>query len=259
MSELSYKIANLQGVGKRERQEDSFVIVNAIDEQKIDEQGLFFAVCDGMGGMADGALAGKTAVASFKNSFMAFDISGNIPAQLKESVFTASSEVEAIIGGDGGSTVVAGLIFGDCLYYVSVGDSFLMLYRDGNLYRLNLEQNLYHQHYMEEIRSGSVDPSDYQERKEAAAITGFIGMQGLDDVDLTLRPIPLRENDIILACSDGIGGVLIESDMRSTLSLPTEHDICKQLEQKLVDYGIPNQDNYTAVIVKCDHKEVRIK
>lgn len=259
MSKLSYKIANLQGIGKRERQEDSFVIVNGIDEQKIDEQGLFFAVCDGMGGMADGALAGSTAVASFKNSFLSLDHSGNIPSQLKESVFKASSEVETLIGGDGGSTVVAGIIFNDSLYYVSVGDSFLMLYRDGSLYRLNLEQNLCHQHYMEEIQNGNVDPSDYQERDEAAAITGFIGMHGLNEVDLTLRPIPLRENDIILACSDGICGVLIESDVRSVLSLPTEHDICKQLEQKLVDYGIPNQDNYTAVIVKCDHKEDRIK
>lgn len=251
MSQLSYRIANLQGVGRRERQEDAFVIVNAMDEQKIEKEGLFFAVCDGMGGMADGALASSTAVASFKNSFLSLDRSGNIPSQLKESVFKASSEVETLIGGDGGSTVVSGMIFRDSLYYVSVGDSFLLLYRDGILYRLNIEQNLCHQNYIEEIQSGNVDPSDFQERQEATAITGFIGMQGLNIVDCTSRPIPLRKNDVILACSDGIGGVIMENDLKSSLSLQSEQDISKEIENKLIDYGIQNQDNYTAVIVKC--------
>lgn len=251
MSNLSYHVANLQGVGRRERQEDSFVVVNAIDDAKIREQGLFFAVCDGMGGMADGALASKTAASSLKNSFQIIDRTNNIAAQLKDSVYKASAEVESLIGGDGGSTVVAGMILDDSLYYVSVGDSFLWLYRDGCLYRLNCEQNLYHQHYMEEIQNGSIDPLDYQEQKEATAITGFLGMVGLEDVDHTLRPLPLRENDVLLACSDGVGGVLVEYDIMSSLSMPSEQDICKHIEQKLVDYGVPNQDNYTAIVIKC--------
>ena len=248
---LSYRLANLQGIGTRGRQEDSFVVVNAFDVTKIKEQGLFFAVCDGMGGMADGALASQTAVQSFRSSFLSMNRSGDLADQLKDSVYRASSEVEAKIGGDGGSTVVAGLIYQEKLYYASVGDSFMYLLRGGNLYRLNREQNVCHQSYMEVIRGGSVDPSDYQDRSDAVALTGFIGMVGLEDIDCSVRPLPLWNNDVLLACSDGVGGVLTEDDIKNALSLPSEQDACKALEQKLVDYRRSNQDNYTAFVVKC--------
>lgn len=248
---LSYRLANLQGVGSRGRQEDSFVVANSFDVMKIKEEGLFFAVCDGMGGMADGALASQTAVANLRASFQVMDKSQDLALQLKQSVYKASSEIEAKIGGDGGSTVVAGIIFNERLYYASVGDSFFYLFRNGDLIRLNREQNLYHQRYMEEIREGSVNPSDYQEHKEATALTCFLGMIGLDDVDCSVRPLPLCAGDVLLACSDGVGGVLMENDIREALSLPKEQDMCKYIEQRLVDYRRPNQDNYTALIVKC--------
>ena len=248
---LSYRLANLQGVGSRGRQEDSFVVANSFDVMKIKEEGLFFAVCDGMGGMADGALASQTAVANLRASFQVMDKSQDLALQLKQSVYKASSEIEAKIGGDGGSTVVAGIIFNERLYYASVGDSFFYLFRNGDLIRLNREQNLYHQRYMEEIREGSVNPSDYQEHKEATTLTCFLGMIGLDDVDCSVRPLPLCAGDVLLACSDGVGGVLMENDIREALSLPKEQDMCKYIEQRLVDYRRPNQDNYTALIVKC--------
>ena len=248
---LSYRLANLQGVGARGRQEDSFVVANAFDVMKIKEEGLFFAVCDGMGGMADGALASQTAVASLRASFQAMERSRDLALQLKNSIFRASSEIEAKIGGDGGSTVVAGIIYNEKLYYASVGDSFFYLLRNDNLVRLNREQNLCHQRYMEEISAGSVDPKDYQDQNEAAALTCFLGMIGLKDVDCSVKPFPLRDGDVLLACSDGVGGVLIESDIKKALSIPGEQDMCKYMEQRLVDYGRPNQDNYTALIVKC--------
>lgn len=248
---LSYRLANLQGVGARGRQEDSFVVANAFDVVKIKEEGLFFAVCDGMGGMADGALASQTAVASLRTSFQMMDRSRDLASQLKDSIFRASTEIEAKIGGDGGSTVVAGIIYNEKLYYASVGDSFFYLLRDNNLIRLNREQNLCHQHYMEEIRRGSANPRDYQEQKEATALTCFLGMIGLEDVDCSVRPLPLRGDDVLIACSDGVGGVLMESDIKEALSLPKEQDMCKRMEQRLVDYGRPNQDNYTAMVVKC--------
>lgn len=248
---LSYRLANLQGVGTRSQQEDSFVVVNAFDVMKIKEQGLFFAVCDGMGGMADGALASQTAVQSLKESFTSMSTASDLAEQLKKSVYRASSEVESKIGGDGGSTLVGGIIYQEKLVYASVGDSFLYLYRNGSLYRMNREQNVCHSNYMEAVKEGSVDPSDYQEHSDAAALTGFLGMIGLEDIDCSVRPFPLMRGDVILACSDGVGGVLMENDIKAALELPSEQDMCHRIEQKLVDYARTNQDNYTAFVVKC--------
>lgn len=248
---LSYRLANMQGVGKRGHQEDSFVVVNAFDVMRIKEQGLFFAVCDGMGGMADGALASQTAVQCLRTSFISMNRAADLAGQLKDSIFRASAEVEGKIGGDGGSTVVAGIVYQENLYFASVGDSFLYLLRDNDLYRMNREQNVCHSNYLEEIRDGNADPSDYKDQSEATALTGFLGMIGLEDVDCSVRPFPLREGDVLLACSDGVGGVLTEDDVKEALSLPSEQDMCHRMEQKLVDYGRTNQDNYTAFVVKC--------
>ena len=108
---LSYQVANLQGIGSREQQEDSFATANAFDVTEIREKGLLFVVCDGMGGMKDGRLASETAVASIRNSFMAMDRKRDMAGQLKESIFLAADEVQNKLEGDGGSTVVAGIIF----------------------------------------------------------------------------------------------------------------------------------------------------
>ncbi len=248
---LTYKLANLQGIGARSGQEDAFTVVNAVNKKSIEEQGLFFAVCDGMGGMKDGALASQTAITCLRKSFADMERAADLAPQLRGSIFSTSSEIEAVIGGDGGSTVVAGIIFRDRLYYASVGDSFLYLFRDDCLYRLNREQNLCHQNYMEEIRSGSADPSDYQEEREAGALTGFLGMRGLDDVDSSIRPLPLKSGDVLLACSDGIGGVLTEEDVKAALSEKSEGEICERIEAFILDYCRKNQDNYTAVVIRC--------
>ena len=95
--QLSYAIANLQGIGTRTGQEDSFAVANAFDVVRIREEGLFFAVCDGMGGMKDGKLASETAVRCLRQSFLEMDRGGDMAVQLKRSLFQASSQVEALI------------------------------------------------------------------------------------------------------------------------------------------------------------------
>ena len=58
---LALKIANLQGQGDRERQEDSFAIANAAGGELQQAQGLLALVADGMGGMEDGKAASQWA------------------------------------------------------------------------------------------------------------------------------------------------------------------------------------------------------
>ncbi|MDE7339684.1 MAG: serine/threonine-protein phosphatase [Lachnospiraceae bacterium] len=248
---LSYQVANLQGIGSRERQEDSFSIANAFDVMEIKEKGLLFVVCDGMGGMKDGRLASETAVASIRDSFLAMDRKRDIAGQLKESIFLAADEVRNRLDGAGGSTVVAGIIFDERLYYASVGDSYLYLRRGNDLYRLNREQNLCHEKYLESIRSGNLNPREAEESQDAAALTQFLGMVGFCQVDCSVRPLPLREGDVLLACSDGVGAVLDEREIWNALNFSSTQAMCQQLEQGIFAHAKKNQDNYTALAVKC--------
>lgn len=248
---LSYQVANLQEIGARERQEDSFAVANAFDVTEIREKGLLFVVCDGMGGMKDGKLASETAVASIRQSFVNMDRNGDLAGQLRECVYLAADEVEKRLEGDGGSTVVAGILFQEKLYYASVGDSFLYLKRGGQIYRLNREHNLCSQTHLEGIRSGNMDPKPGREHEEAAALTQFLGMTGMDDVDCSVRPLPIKDGDVLLACSDGVGGVLDEEELLGALGLYSPQAMCQQMKQQVVTHGNRNQDNYTAVVIKC--------
>lgn len=248
---LSYHIGNLQGVGARDRQEDSFCVVNALDADKIDRNGLFFAVCDGMGGMKDGKLASETAAAALRDAFTRLDGKEDIALALRRAVAQASEKVEARLAGDGGSTLAGGVIYRDRLYYVSVGDSALYLRRGKNLYRLNHEQNLCHEIYLDCIRKGIVDPAQGRGDPESAALTGFLGMRGLYAIDASVRPLPIQGSDVLLACSDGVSGVLSEEEICASLDGDDPARMCRELEDRIVEHRNPYQDNYTAVVVKC--------
>ncbi|MBO4604150.1 MAG: serine/threonine-protein phosphatase [Clostridiales bacterium] len=248
---LGYRVANLQGLGKRARQEDSFTIANAFDVMKIKSEGLLFAVFDGMGGMKDGKLASETAASNIRTFFQNMDRDSDIASQLCDAVYEASDAVCELIGGDGGSTAVVGIIYNESLYYSSVGDSFLYLKRGNSLYRLNAEHNVLHEEYLDCVRSGDLDPEYCRRVDEAAALTQFLGKIGMDDVDYFIRPMKLLDGDILLSCSDGVGGVLSENEIMTALSFKSERAMCQHIEQCILAHDLQYQDNYTALIVKC--------
>lgn len=253
MEQPLWLVANLQGQGARARQEDSFTFAGAVDTAYMKEKGLFFAVCDGMGGMKDGRLASETAVRSLRQSFMNMDRRRSLADQLKDSIYKASSEVELLIGGDGGCTAVAGILYQDSLVYASVGDSLLYLLRDGRLLKLNTEHNICHQNYLESIRDDDMDPVPCRESEDAAALTSFLGMSGLEEIDCSVLPLPLKKGDVLLACSDGVGGVLSPMEITDALQKSTPEEMCSDLERKIISISKSNQDNYTAIIVECVH------
>ncbi len=249
---LGYRIANLQGVGQRARQEDSFTLVNAFDVKTIKREGLLFAVCDGMGGMKDGKEASEKAVTVIRQCFAALNRQGDISSQLKETLHRASDKVEDLVGGAGGSTAILSVIYDDKLYYASVGDSYYYLKRGDCVYRINREHNVCNRICMELLRDGIMDPTEGREDSETAALTQFIGMRGgIEDIDAFVRPLPLIEGDVLLACSDGVGGTIDENEILAALSLDNPNDMCTAMEQGILRHGKVNQDNYTAIVVQC--------
>lgn len=248
---LSYRVANLQGLGTRERQEDSFAFSNALDVTGIRKRGMLAIVADGMGGMRDGRLASETTIASLKKDFEGMDRNGDLAKQLHDSVFSAGEQVRRALDGEGGSTVVACIFFQERLYFASVGDSFLYLKRGGQLLRLNCAHNCKNQTYLETIRSGSMDPDRGRNHREKAALTQFLGMDGMDEVDFLRRPLPLQEGDVLLVCSDGVGGVLEEQELALCLNEENPKKMCVAIENGIVQKKRSSMDNYTALVIQC--------
>lgn len=248
---LSYQFANMQGIGRRNRQEDAFSQMNVMDVKKIRKEGILFVICDGMGGMADGKMASETAVRSIRASFLEIDREKDIAEQLTDAVFEAGSAVYRELGGTGGTTIVACIIYNEKFYFTSVGDSYLYLYRNGQLVRLNEMHNVCTSRYKKELADGGFDPFKGRNDKEAEALTQFLGMEGLAEADYFRKPLAIHSGDIFFACSDGIGGVLAPDILKSCLSMPTPAEMCSRIEQEICVVNQPNQDNYTGVILKC--------
>ncbi len=248
---LEYHVATLQGIGARARREDSYIIENAGDAGKITEEGLLFALFDGMGGMEDGKLAGETSAAGIQDQFRSMNRGGDLAEQLKTAIFTASRAVEKAIQGKGGSTAVVCIIYREQLYFASVGDSYLYLKRGEELNRLNTEHNICHEEYLKSIRNGRFDPEVCRRAEDAEGLTCFLGMPGMDKMDHNLRPLKLKAGDVILVCSDGVGGVLNEEEVGRSLSFKSEKAMCQQIRQELNVHAKADQDNYTALIIKC--------
>ena len=135
---LSLRIANLQGQGDRERQEDSFAIVNAAGGELQQAQGLLALVADGMGGMEDGKAASQWAAERLPQLFQERETE-DIPGWFYRSAHAVSEEVFRQFGGRSGTTLVAVHIQGERLHWLSVGDSAIFLARNGGVFQLNRE------------------------------------------------------------------------------------------------------------------------
>lgn len=249
---LSYECAGIQGIGSRDRQEDAYILVNADDVTQILRCGLLAVVADGMGGMQGGEEASHGAVQVIRADFLEMDRCLPLEPQLLQSLQHANQWVYQRLGGTGGSTVIACVLFQQHLFYAGVGDSYLYLLRKGQLTRINREQNVLHQRYLELIRRKCPNPMPADATPEQQAITSFLGMDVLEDVDWFRQAMPLLDGDVLLLCSDGVGNMLSRSELICCLEAGSANDICLALQQRVKAKKYPGQDNYTAVVIRCE-------
>lgn len=245
---VTYTAAALRGMGDRRSQEDTYLI-----DERPDDRLLLAMIADGMGGMQDGRLASRTAVSVVRNAFRRFDADADLSAQLTDALRRANDALYARMHSEGGSTGVACVFTDRGMYYAGVGDSFLLLRRGRTLYHLNRRQNVYYALLEQQIVSGEISRASAERHPERFALTGYLGMKELRDVDRYLRPLALLPGDAVLLCSDGIGGVLSDGELLACLSESnaSARDICRRIDERILDSGKPHQDNYSAVVVQC--------
>lgn len=247
---LTFQVGNIQDVGGRERQEDSFALLHAADAGEIARRGLFAVVADGMGGLEDGKQISEGAVDTLLQLFQALNDEGDIPRQLKEGICAVSDGLFQRFAGRSGTTVVAVRIFQDSLHWVSVGDSAIYLMRGGGVFQLNQEHTYLNQLYARELEQERIDKSRAEQDEDARRLTAFVGMPQLEQVDYSLRPLPLQAGDRILLCSDGISGVLSPPELMEAMALEPDRG-CSLLESMVLEKNLPEQDNYTGIIISC--------
>ena len=251
---ISFRVGSLQNIGKRKEQQDSFYLSNIRDEQMLNQKGLLAVVADGMGGLEDGAAISKLVTDTFAQNYAGQNINSS-STFLYETARKSEATVEKYIERvdiTGGSTLVAVLVKGNELDFISVGDSHIYLFSNGKLTQLNREHN-YGEVLKDKARRGEVDRDEPNVNPQRHSLVAYIGMGSFHTVDRNAQPIKIKAGDKVFLCSDGVYNALgkdaLALELRGSAVVAA-----KRIESKILSQNLPKQDNFTGVIVEAYEK-----
>lgn len=243
---------NASDIGSRKQQQDAFALSDFADTQFIQHGGYLAALADGIGGLKHGAEASSIAVTQFVTHYLRKPAEQSVEDALdaaldaaNESVCSASWLLNCV--GQMGTTLVAALIHQSQLYWRAVGDSHLYLCRGGRLSQLNADHN-FARELQVLVNEGIMTQQEADAHPERKALQCFLGMNPVPEIDRNRRPLPLRDGDILLLCSDGIDSVLSADEIMACLGqvpMMAAQLMCDQVLAK----RLPFQDNLTAVVL----------
>jgi len=242
--------ATAQIRGTRDYQEDTLAVQVLTAGGHVDE--LLLVLADGMGGHAGGDVASRLVVEQF---CLAYEKSpGNVCVDLRSCLDVANEALaNAVMDmpklGGMGTTLIGCVIREDNLYWVSVGDSPLWVYREGVLQRLNADHSMVPL-LDDMVRTGIMDSEaalvDPRRNMLRSAVVGKV----LELVDLCGQPWQLLVGDIVMLASDGVETLAVE-ELAAALKNPG----AKSLQQLAVDLtasieaaGQTGQDNASVVL-----------
>jgi serine/threonine protein phosphatase PrpC len=219
---MRYLHGNAQHIGSRNYQQDFFGFSDPEGEAFQAHGGFLAVVCDGMGGMEHGDIASQTAVRTVIEAYGRKTPEESIPQALERSVYRANERVLAAaqslgVAEGAGTTLVAAVLHGTSLYYISVGDSALFHLSKGRLRMVN-RPHVYANLLEQAVASGDLSREAAASHPEREALTSYIGVQALKEVDRNTAPRPVRDGETILLATDGMFKTLDPVEMRSCLA-----------------------------------------
>ncbi len=233
---------SVQGIGARSEQQDAFAISSL---EQYARQGFLAILCDGMGGMAYGRDIAQMAAKGLLQQLPA--LAERLPHSMYEAAEAVNKTVYNAYRGVGGTTLVLAYIQQNRLWFLTAGDSDLMLFRDGRLYAVNRRQEYRYELYRRVLRGEGSMGAIYA-NPQAGSITQFLGSASLQ-CDGAHRPLKLCKKDKLLLCSDGVSDTLSFAELESAMGLPLPEAV-KALEGQIHAANRPDQDNYTAILIQ---------
>lgn len=274
ITEIVLDVSAALDQGARDYQEDAL----ATGTLPGDEAG-FVVLADGMGGHSAGDVASRlvveTVTAALTEVLEAWDTGrGPGPQALPRALRAAAGEANTAVRAHAtaqpatkgmGATLLAAMIDQSRLWWLSVGDSPLWLWRNGALHRLNEVHSLAPQIDLM-VDAGLMDPETARTHPDRSCLTSVIYGQDIARIDCPDRPVDLRPGDLVIAASDGIeflgksriSAVLAEIEDQSSEAITAE---LMRAVRALAD---PDQDNVALSVIRIaepatDHRAVTKK
>lgn len=250
---MAYLFGNAQHIGSREQQQDAFGFSDPNDAAAR-HAGFLAIVADGMGGLAHGDAASRTAVRAFLKTYRTKAEGEPVPDALLRAAAAANAEVFALSNalgqaGEMGTTLVAAVLRDGLLYWLSSGDSGLFLFREGELTQLNVP-HVYSRHLDAKAVRGEISREEALGDPQREALTSYLGLPEIAEIDVTRNGFPLRPSDLILLASDGLFKTLPPRDIAALLGGSGAADlqgVCEKLVETALGRQRRGQDNVTVI------------
>ena len=236
--------------GGRAYQEDDYGLIEPGDPNADESEVLL--VADGMGGHVSGDTASRTVIKTFVETYHQMD--GPVPDRLRACLNAANDALAEAMKENPelegmGTTVVAAVVSQHGLDWISVGDSPLWLFRDGELRRLNAD------HSMVPVLASLVAVGRMTEEEAATdpkrhALRSAVMGDEIHLIDVSSQPLAVRKSDRLLLASDGLM-TLADGEIARILQNMQEaslSEVAEALIGAVEEVGYPDQDNATVLV-----------
>jgi protein phosphatase len=231
-------------VGKtRDHNEDSYGVGSA---ELAEQLGELLVVCDGMGGHAAGEVASKIGTDTILAVYYG-DSADDRQIALVQAFEQANSAIFARGQGSMGTTGVAALLHHDALLVANVGDSRAYLIRDGEIRQVSRD----HSFVSDQVAAGLITPEQARFSPHRNVITRALGYQ--PEVTVDIFRLPLQLNDAIVLSSDGLHGLMSDSEILQIVTTQPPDQATQALIELANSRG--GTDNITVVLAQVDALE----
>jgi PPM family protein phosphatase len=224
-----------------------------------DLTGYGISVADGLGGMAGGELASRTALTKLvelivetPDWIMGLEEPAKVEtvlARMTERFFRVDQSLKKHVNDDPslsgmGTTLTAAAILKQDLIIGHVGDSRAYLFRTGVLTQLTRDHTV----AQELIDAGISSAADAVTRSMRHVLTAALGSLG-SRIKPEVQRLQLRPHDQILLCTDGLTKMVDDQTIAAVLrTSPSASKACEELTSLALAAG--GRDNITVVVAR---------
>lgn len=241
--------------GRRENQEDYYAFADAAEYGERSLERLMLVVGDGLGAHAGGSVASYIGVNAFVRAY--HEVDGTPAVKLSHALETANNTLGYItdrmpaVAPPMGTTMIGVLVTQKWMQWISVGDSPLFLFRDGELIRLNEDHSLAPLIQARADR-GEITAEEAANHPDRHTLQSALLGMPMALIDAPEQTLELRSGDIIIGASDGIF-TLADKALEELLSFG-KHTTADKIADAIIfairRINYERQDNTTVGVVK---------
>ncbi|HEX8788595.1 MAG TPA: PP2C family serine/threonine-protein phosphatase [Telluria sp.] len=215
-------------------------------------EALLLVLADGMGGHVRGELAATLALQTMSALFRAQAQPWvKKPERFLEDAFRQAHEAiqnyarQHAMPDSPRTTIVACLVQHNCAVWAHCGDSRLYWVRRGQI----LARTRDHSHMEHLIAKGLADPAERNTHPDRNKLYNCLGASSAPKVEVS-RQASLEPGDVLLLCSDGLWGILPDSEIVHQLSTHTIVQAVPDMIAMATAIAGARADNTTALAIQ---------